>query len=181
LDQFIQSCSNQRTDQYGGSIENRARLLEEVFTGITNVFPANRIGVRISPNNAYNGMGSPDNIETFTYVVRMLDRLKASYVHMTVLPESNYEFFSLERLRENFSGFIIACGNFDKEKAEKALNAGVADLIAFGRPWISNPDLPARFQNNWTLNPPASPADMYFPSATGYTDFPFYEDSNLSF
>ena len=180
IDTFLQSKTNQRTDQYGGGIENRYRFLEEVVTAVTSVWPANRVGVRLSPNGSFNDMGSPDYREQFTYVASQLDRFGLAYLH--VMDGLGFGFhnlgepMTLTEFRQVFHGPLIGNCGYTQETAEKAIAEGRADLIAFGRPFISNPDLVQRFQHGWPLAEPAEMSDWYSPvGEKGYTDFPKYE------
>ncbi|MEM9586608.1 MAG: alkene reductase [Planctomycetota bacterium] len=177
LDSFLQSKSNRREDDFGGSVENRYRLLGEVVQAVTTVFPSNRVGVRISPNGSYNDMGSENYREQFTYVARELDKLDLAYLHvMDGLAFGFHELgepMTLAEFRQVFRGPLIGNCGYDQVTAEAAIAGGNADMIAIGRPFISNPDLIARFQNDWALNPNAEIADWYGPTgAKGYTDFP---------
>lgn len=182
LDTFLQSKTNHRKDQYGGSIENRYRLLGEVLEAMTSVFPADRVGVRLSPNGVFNDMGSPDYREQFLFAAKQLDQLGLAYLHvMDGLGFGFHELgepMTLGEFREVFSGPIIGNVGYDKQTADQAIKSGIADLIAIGRPFISNPDLVQRYRNDWPLNPDADVADWYTPAgANGYTDFPAYEDN----
>ena len=177
IDQFLQSKTNLRTDDYGGSIEKRARLLREVVEAVSSEWPANRVGVRISPNGIFNDMGSPDFREQFTYVATMLDRCGLAYLHIMDGLAFGFhtlgEPMTLAEFRRVFSGPLMGNCGYTLESAERAVADGVADLIAFGRPYISNPDLVERFRNGWPLAEPADMAAWYSPTgAKGYTDFP---------
>ncbi len=179
IDTFLQSRTNQRTDQYGGSVENRFRFLKEVVEAVTSVWPAKRVGVRLSPNGAFNDMGSPDYREQFTFVAGQLDGFELSYLHvMDGLAFGFHELgqpMTLAEFRRVFHGPLIGNCGYTQEAAEKAIADGQADLIAFGRPFISNPDLVARFQHGWPLADPADMSDWYSPNGEkGYTDFPNY-------
>ncbi|MGB3210728.1 MAG: alkene reductase [Desulforhopalus sp.] len=176
LDEFMQSRTNQRTDQYGGSIENRYRMLGEVLGAVTDVWSADRVGVRLSPNGVFNDMGSPDYREQFTYAAEQLDRIGLAYLHvMDGLAFGFHELgppMTLEDIRKVFHGPVMGNCGYTKEMAEQALDKAHADLIAFGRPFISNPDLVDRFAHNWTLNPEADMSTWYSPAgAEGYTDY----------
>ena len=182
LDTFLQSKTNQRTDNYGGSIENRYQIVSDVLTAVTSVFTADRVGVRLSPNGVFNDMGSPDYREQFLYVAEQLDKLGLAYLHvMDGLGFGFHELgtpMTLDEFRDVFSGPIIGNVGYNKETSEHAIASGSADLIAIGRPFISNPDLIQRYQNDWPLNPEAEVSDWYTPSGEkGYTDFPFYSES----
>ena len=185
LDQFLQTVSNTRTDDYGGSVENRFRLIREVITGVSSVFPLERIGIRLSPNGAFNGQGSEDNFETFSYAITELNKIGIGYLH--VMDGLAFGFhgkapvYRLFDVRKRFDGPIIGNCGYTQGTAEGAIGTGCADLIAFGRPYISNPDLVERFANGWPLAPGAPMTSWYsFPNndpSIGYTDFPVYSAS----
>jgi len=177
LDEFLQSKTNQRTDRYGGSIENRYRMLDEVVTAVTEVWPANRVAVRLAPNGAFNDMGSPDYREQFSYAARQLDRFGLAYLHvMDGLAFGFHELgdpMTLPEFRDLFHGPLMGNCGYDCGSAEAAIAAGHADMIAIGRPYISNPDLVERYAAGAELNPESDMADWYSPAgAEGYTDFP---------
>jgi 2,4-dienoyl-CoA reductase-like NADH-dependent reductase (Old Yellow Enzyme family) len=181
LDTFLQSKTNHRTDAYGGSIENRYRLIDEVVTAIKSVWESNRVGVRISPNGVFNDMGSPDYREQFTYVAEQLDKHDLAYLHiMDGLAFGFHELgeaMTLPEFRNVFSGPMIGNCGYDKASSESAVDSGQAEMIAIGRPYISNPDLVARYRNDWSIAADAEMSDWYTPSgAKGYTDFPTYAD-----
>ncbi|MBD3885670.1 nuclear transport factor 2 family protein [Phormidium tenue FACHB-886] len=185
IDQFLQSKTNQRTDQYGGSLENRYRFLKEIIEAILTVFPASRVGVRLSPNSAYNDMGSPDFRETFLYVAQQLNRYSLGYLALIDGLEFNGfhelgEPMGLAEFRDAFTGAIMANSGYTQETASAAIEAGNADLVGFGRPIISNPDLVERFANGWSLNPPTDTKVWYSLVQEGYTDFPAYSESQDS-
>jgi N-ethylmaleimide reductase len=179
LDQFLQSKTNQRTDEYGGSLENRFRLLKEVLEAVFTVWPANRVGVRLSPNGNFNDMGSPDFRETFLFAASQLEALGLAYLHVVDGLAFGFhelgEPMQLAEFREVFKGPLMGNCGYTQETAEAALKAGHVDLIAFGRPYLSNPDLVERFANGWELNPPADLSMWSAPGAEGYTDFPFHK------
>jgi len=179
IDNFLQSKTNQRTDQYGGSIENRYRFLKEIIEAIVSIWPANRVGVRLSPNGVFNDMGSPDYRDQFTYVATQLNSCGVSYLH--VMDGLAFGFHNLGEpmtladFRKAFHGPLIGNCGYTQAMAEQAIADGHADLIAFGRPFISNPDLVERFRNNWPLAEIAPISDWYSPTGEkGYTDFPAY-------
>ncbi|MGF1498366.1 MAG: alkene reductase [Elainellaceae cyanobacterium] len=179
IDEFLQSKTNQRGDRYGGSIENRFQFLKEVTEAVLTVWPANRVGVRLSPNGVFNDMGSPDYRETFLYVAAQLNTYSLAYLHiMDGLAFGFHELgepMTLAEFRSVFSGALIGNCGYTQATAEAAVQAGHADLIAFGRPYISNPDLVERFANGWDLAPDAEMAVWYSFDAEGYTTFPAYE------
>lgn len=180
LNQFLDSKTNKRSDQYGGSIENKYRLLGEVLAAVTEVFPAERVGVRISPNGVFNDMGSPDFRETYLYVIKELSKLGLGYVHiMDGLAFGFHEqgdAMTLGEFREHYKGVILGNCGYTKEDAEERLSEGLIDVAVFGRPYISNPDLVARFENNWPLNPYDDMSLWYTPGPEGYTDYTPYKE-----
>ena len=177
IDEFLQSRTNHRSDAYGGSVENRSRLLREVVEAVASVWTAERVGVRISPNGVFNDMGSPDYREQFSFVASMLDGFGLAYLH--VMDGLAFGFhnlgepMTLAEIRRLFRGPLMGNCGYTQESAEAAIAGGAADLIAFGRPYISNPDLVERFRNGWPLAEPAEMAVWYAPvGARGYSDFP---------
>src|SRR5471030_2434741 len=155
IDEFLQSKTNHRTDEYGGSVENRYRFLKEVVEAVTSVWQAHRVGVHLSPNGAFNEMGSPDYREQFTFVASQLDSFGLAYLHvidgLTFGFHKLGEAMTLAEFRKVFHGPLMGNCGYTKETAEKAIADGHADLISFGRPFISNPDLVERFRKNWRL------------------------------
>jgi len=183
IDEFLQSSTNERGDEYGGSKENRFRLLKEIVEALIadGSFPANRIGVRLSPNGVFGGMGSEDNFETFPYVAKELSKYGLGYLHvMDGLGFGYHNKCAVVRLydmKKNFEGTVISNVTLTKEIAEGIIRSGAADLVAFGRKYISNPDLAARFANGWPLNEdPPYETWWQHTGAKGYTDWPFYEE-----
>ncbi|WP_315862023.1 alkene reductase [Picosynechococcus sp. NKBG042902] len=179
LDTFLQSKTNHRTDAYGGSATNRCRLLLEILDAVTTVWDSRRVGVRFSPNGSFNDMGSPDFREQFTYAASQLNRYNLAYLHvMDGLAFGFHELgepLTLADFRAVYDGVLMGNCGYDRSSAETAIATGQADLIAIGRPFISNPDLVERYTNNWALNPDADMATWYAPTgAEGYTDFPTY-------
>ena len=175
LDQFFRDGTNHRTDAYGGSLENRARLLLEVLGAVTEIWNGNRIGVRISPVNPFNSMtdSQPDN--TFSYVADQLNRFGLAYLHVVEGEigdgTESTQSFDRQKLRQAFTGLYIANGGYNRDLGGATLAAGSADLIAFGSLFIANPDLPERFAINVPLNTP-DPATFYGGDEKGYTDYP---------
>lgn len=189
LDEFLQSCSNKRDDIYGGSFENRFRIVKEVIEAVKTVYPSTRIGIRLSPNGAFSSMGSADNYDAFMYYLAELNKLNLAYVH--VMDGLGFGFHNLCKqlkladARKVYDGIIIGNVGYDKLTAEGAINTGAADMIAFGRPYIGNPDLPARYQNNWPLTNASHEIYWTYPGfpdadpAVGYSDFPSYTPENV--
>ena len=178
INQFLDSKTNLRTDDYGGSPENKTRFLKEVMAAVLDVWPAQRVGVRLSPNGVLNDMGSPDFRETYLYVIKELNKLGLGYLHiMDGLAFGFHEMgepMTLAECRDAYDGVITGNCGYTKETAEERLAAGHADLAAFGRPYITNPDLPERMKNNWPLEPAEDMTFWYTPGADGYTDYKPY-------
>ena len=179
LDTFMQSRTNQRTDKYGGSIENRFQMLSEVLDAVLTVWDSSRVGVRLSPNGVFNDMGSPDYREQFLYAAKQLNEYNLGYLHvMDGLAFGFHELgepMTLKDFRSVYSGPMIGNCGYTQETAEAAIASGDADMIAFGRSFISTPDLVERFANDWELNPDAEVSDWYGAGGSkGYTDFPVY-------
>ncbi len=178
LDQFLRDGTNRRTDAYGGSLENRARLLLKVTEAVTGVWGAERVGVRISPVNSFNDMSDSHPELTFGYVTEQLNRFGPAYLHVVESAfgdsEQPAQGFDARKLRKIFNGAYIANSGYDRDRAAEALASGGADLVAFGAPFIANPDLPERFAMNATLNTPDQ-ATFYGGDERGYTDYPFLD------
>lgn len=181
IDEFLQSKTNHRSDRYGGSLENRYRFLQEIVESILTVWSSDRVGIRLSPNGSYNDMGSPDFRETFLYVAEQLNSYGLAYLHLLDGLAFGFhelgEPMTLTEFRAVFSGSLIGNCGYTQETAEAAIRDGHTDLIAFGRPFISNPDLVDRFANSWPLNPPADTKIWYSFDREGYVDFPVYQEA----
>lgn len=171
LDQFLQDGSNQRTDQYGGPIENRARLFLEVTDAVIGVWGANKVGVHIAPRGDSHSMKDSDPLSTFSYLVKELDKRRIAFIFSREYegPDSLGPM-----LKRHFSGVYIANEKFTKSSAEKAILEGRADAVSFGIPFISNPDLPKRFKENHPLNE-TNFSTLYADGPHGYTDYPNLE------
>ena len=180
IDQFLQSKTNQRNDRYGGTLENRYRFLDEIVRAVLSVLPPGRVGVHIAPNGNFNDMGSPDFRETFLYVAQRLNQYGLAYLH--VVDGLEFGFHELgtpmasEEFRQLFDGPLMANCGYTQATAKVSIQQGHADLISFGRPFISNPDLAERFAHGWPLNPPADQEVWYSFDEKGYTDFPRYKE-----
>ncbi|AYD64598.1 MAG: alkene reductase [Achromobacter sp.] len=168
LDQFLQDSTNHRTDQYGGSLENRARLLLEVVDACVAVWGADRVGVHLSPRGDAHTMGDSDPAATFLYVATELGKRGIAFV---CVREHEGQDSLGPRMKAAFGGVYIANEGYTRESAEAAIEAGRADAVAFGVPYIANPDLARRFELNAPLNTPV-PSTFYAQGATGYTDYP---------
>jgi N-ethylmaleimide reductase len=175
INQFLDSKTNHRQDRYGGSLDNRFRFLKEVLEAVLSVWRPDRVGVRISPNGVFNDMGSPDFRETYLFVANELDKFNLGYLHvMDGLAFGFHEQgdpMTLAEFRPLFKGMIIGNCGYDKKTAQQRISEGKADMIAFGRPFITNPDLPLRFKNNWPIDPADDMSLWYTPGAAGYTDY----------
>ena len=175
IDQFLQSKTNLRTDAYGGSIENRFKLLQEILQSVLTVWPKESVAVRLSPNGNYNDMGSPDFRKQFLYAAKQLDT-QIGYLH--VVDGVDFGLHSmgvpitLDEVRAIYKGPLMGNCGYTQQTAEVAIASGLADLIAFGRPYITNPDLVERFENGWPLAPKAHVTVWSAPGSEGYTDFP---------
>ena len=174
LDQFLRDGSNRRDDAYGGPIANRARLLLEVTEAVAEVWGAARVGVRISPVNSFNSMSDSDPDATFGTVAQALNRFGLAYLHVVERDSSDREpepSYDRRRLRNAFDGPYIANGSYDRLRGDWALASGGADLVALGKDFLANPDLPERFRRHAPLNQP-DPATFYGGDGRGYTDYP---------
>jgi len=184
IEQFLQSHTNLRTDRYGGSIANRARLLLEITQAAIEVWGANRVGVRLSPYGIANGSGEADPMPLYSHVITSLDSLGLAYLHF-IEPRSsgagraevNHQNVpsAMALFRPIWRGVLISAGGFTGESAEAAIVAGQADAIAFGRIFISNPDLPRRLRHGFPLTP-YNRATFYGGEAAGYTDYPVHDE-----
>ncbi len=171
LDQFLQDSTNKRTDAYGGPIENRARLMLEVTDAVISVWGAGRVGMHLAPRGDAHSMGDSDRLATFSYVARELGKRKIAFL---CAREHAGEGRIGPQLKKAFGGVYIANEAFTLETAERALAAGEADAVAFGKLFIANPDLPERFRRHAPLNTP-QPETFYAKGPQGYTDYPFLE------
>ena len=177
IDQFLQDGSNRRTDDYGGSVANRARFLLEVSDAVSDVWGAGQVGVRLGPSNSFNGMHDSDPVALFSYVAAELSHRHVGYLHV-IEPrvKGNVEvdgqsLVAAAMLKPIFGGTIIAAGGFQKSDAGAIIDRGDADLVAFGRHFISNPDLPARLKNNDALSD-YDRSTFYYGGEKGYIDYP---------
>ena len=178
FEQFINPTVNDRTDEYGGSIENRIRLLLETIDAVASEIGRDKVGVRISPFGRLFDMAPfEDEAETWVTVAAELQKRNIAYVHLsdqlTIGAERMPEGFA-KNFRESYRGTLMAAGGFDRDSAEAALEAGELDLIAFGRPFIANPDLVERMKNGWPLAVPDRETFYGNSGEKGYVDYPFY-------
>jgi N-ethylmaleimide reductase len=183
IDQFLQTGSNQRTDEYGGSIENRARFLLEVTAAVQSAWSEQRIGIRLSPAGGVNGIHDANPVETFGYVAERLNALdQLAYLHVVEAPvptsgPDDHKVCATELVRPKFERTLISTGGYSPETAERAVQKGLADLIGFGRLFIANPDLPERLRTGAPLNEPVVDT-FYSPGEEGYTDYPSLEEAH---
>lgn len=170
--QFMETGTNERTDEYGGSLENRLRLLGEVTDAVLQEWDAGRVGVRLSPGSTANGISDADPVETYGAAADLLAGRGLAYLHEVRSDLGSIS--STDLLRERFDGALITCGGYDRESGEEALQSGKADLVAYARYALANPDLPERF----LLDAPTNEWDestFYGGDAKGYTDYPFLD------
>ncbi len=179
LEQFLSPISNIRTDKYGGSIENRCRFVIDVITAISATIGKEKTGIRLSPYGEAGGMAFyPELDETYTYLAKELNKLKIVYIHlvdhssMGAIPVPDD---MVNTIRSCFKKTLILSGGFDKESAELELESGRANLIAFGRPFINNPDLVDRWKNDLPLSNDLKMNEFYTNDILGYTDYPIYK------
>jgi N-ethylmaleimide reductase len=184
IEQFLQSRSNRRTDQYGGSIDNRVRFLMEVTQAVVEVWGADRVGVRLSPYGVANDSGEADPMPLYTHAIQSLNPLGLAYLHFIEPRSSGSGRAEVDHknvpsamvlFRPIWKGVLISAGGFTGESAEAAIADGHADAIAFGRIFISNPDLPRRLQHGHKLTP-YNRATFYGGEEKGYTDYPVYDE-----
>ncbi len=168
IDQFLQDSTNKRDDIYGGSLENRARFLLEVTDAVTSIWGADRVGVHLAPRCDAHDMGDSNPLETFSYVVKELDKREIAFIFTR---EHQAEDSLTPKLRELFSGVFIGNEKYTKETAAKAIDSGLVDAIAFGMTFISNPDLVKRFEIDASLNE-VNLETIYTKNEVGYTDYP---------
>jgi N-ethylmaleimide reductase len=180
INQFIDSSTNHRTDIYGGSVENRARFLMEVAETVSQIWGPDRVGVRLSPLGTFNDMGDDDPEATYGYIAKALSEFRFAYLHIVNPAAAAIEKGQepdarsrrmLELIRATYRGSLMLAGGFDRDSAQAWLERGRADLIAFGRKFLANPDLPERLRSQQSLNAD-DPSTYYGGGAKGYTDYP---------
>jgi len=178
LDQFLRDGSNQRNDAYGGSLENRTRLILEVTQAVCDAVGAERVGIRLSPLQPFNDMKDSDPEATFSYVVEKLNHFGLAYLHVTEMgseaPGAAGPAFNIGKLREVWKGLYITNGGFDNARGNSAISEGRADAVAFGVPFLANPDLVTRLKAEAELNAPDMDT-FYGGDEHGYTDYPVME------
>ncbi len=183
LEQFLKDATNKRTDRYGGTAQNRARFLLEVVDAVSQVFGAERVGVRLSPHTRGDGIDDSDPAATYGHVAEALDERSIAYLHLieATAPDAPQaptpgRAALLPLIRQAFRGPLMVNGAYTRASAERIIAAGAADLVAFGRLFIANPDLAQRFRQNAPLNEPDQ-ASFHAGGAAGYTDYPLLESA----
>lgn len=177
IDQFLRDGTNHRDDEYGGNVENRMRFLNEVLDAVLETWPSSQVGIRLSPENSFNSMSDSNPQQHFNYFIAQLNARNLAYVHILegdmITSARNLDY---RALRDAFNGIYIANNDYDKDRAQSALTNGDCDLVAFGVPYLANPDLLYRYQNDLELNQ-ADENTFYGGDETGYTDYPFAEQN----
>ncbi len=179
IDQFLQSGTNQRTDRYGGSLENRLRFLLEVTEAVVGEWPKHRVGVRLAPGGTSNGIHDEDPAATFSAAAEALNAFALAYLHVVESPvgcssPNDHEISATELVRAHYQGTLISTGGYTPETAAHAVAEGKTDLVGFGRLFIANPDLPQRIELEAALNEPHRET-FYTPGPRGYLDYPTLE------
>ena len=179
LEQFLSPASNVRTDSYGGSIENRSRFVLEVATAVSDAIGKDKTGIRFSPYGVASDMSLyPEINATYDYLSKQLNSIGIAYIHLVDFTSMGAPIVPLEvkeTIRRNFNNTIILNGGYNKESAETDIENGLGDLIAFGKPFINNPDLVDRFEKNLTLSEDLKMDLFYMADEKGYTDYPAYK------
>ncbi len=179
LEEFLSPVSNQRTDEYGGSIENRCRFVLEVVESVGQAIGMDKVAIRLSPYGVNGGMTPyPEINDTYSYLATQLDRLGILYIHLvdhSAMGAPEVPLAIKQTIREKLRNTLILAGGYSRETAERDLQSGLADLIAFGRPFINNPDLVERMMNDWPLNDALDFDTFYSADEKGYTDYLPYE------
>jgi len=180
LEQFLSPVSNIRSDNYGGSIENRCRFVIEVVTAVAEAIGKGKTAIRLSPYGVASDMPHYPEIDaTYNYLSEQLNKLGIAYIHLVDHSSMGAPAVSVEVkkiIRNNFKNTIILSGGYEIERAEADIQSGMADLVAFGRPFINNPDLVERMQNNWSLSETLNMDLFYTAGEKGYTDYPLYKN-----
>jgi N-ethylmaleimide reductase len=179
LEQFLSPTSNLRKDEYGGTIDKRCRFVLEVVEAVVNAIGKDKTAIRISPYGVAGDMPNYPEIDaTYTYLTEHLNKLDIAYIHIIDHSSMGAPIVPMEikkRIRKLFSNAIILSGGYDRERAETDIESGLCDLVAFGRPFINNPDLVDRFKNNWELSKDLKMDLFYMSDSKGYTDYPTYK------
>jgi N-ethylmaleimide reductase len=184
LEQFLSPFSNIRSDEYGGSIEKRARFVLEVAQASADAIGKEKVGIRLSPYGAFNDMPAYSQVDaTYTYLAQELNKIGIAYIHLVDHSSQGAPEVPLaikQAVREAFKNTLILSGGYDLERADADIESGAADLVAFGRPFLSNPDLVERFENEWPLSTQIDFSTAYTPGEKGYTDYPAYSQAEVA-
>lgn len=184
LEQFLSPHSNQRTDSYGGSVENRSRFVLQVAKEVSDAIGKDKVGIRLSPFGVFNDMPHYPEVEvTYTFLAEELNKIGIQYIHIVDHSDGGAPAVpvSIKKIiRDKFNNTIILSGGYTSTRAEEHLSSGFADLVAFGKPFISNPDLIERMQKNLPLNNKLDASTFYTSDAKGYTDYPVFEDELIT-
>jgi N-ethylmaleimide reductase len=179
LEQFLSPSSNQRTDEYGGSIENRCRFVLEVVEAVGQAVGMDKVAIRLSPYGVNGGMVAyPEINDTYTYLAAELDKLGILYIHLvdhSAMGAPEVPAAIKKSIREKLRNTLILAGGYSRETAERDLESGMVDLIAFGKPFITNPDLVDRMKNDWPIDTNWDFDTFYTPDEKGYTTYPSYK------
>jgi N-ethylmaleimide reductase len=185
LEQFLSPISNIRNDNYGGSIENRSRFVLEVITAVIEAIGKGKTGIRLSPFGVASDMPHyPEIFATYKYLSEQLNNFGIAYIHLVDHSAMGAPVVPIElkkRIRDNFKNILILSGGYDKERAEADIQSGLGDLVAFGRPFINNPDLVERLKNNWPLSQDLKMDLFYTADEKGYTDYPAHKATSVQF
>lgn len=180
INQFLSDYTNKRTDKYGGSIENRSRFFFEILDAVTKVMPSDKVGVRLSPTGDKNDMATANPIEDYSYILQKMNGHSLAYVHFVEkfsrTDVDNHNEYVLMKVLENWNGFYLANGDYNRTDAINCIESGYADAVAFGRDFISNPDLPKRLEIGAPLNE-GNQQTYYGGGAEGYIDYPFLKQA----
>jgi N-ethylmaleimide reductase len=183
LEQFLSPYSNQRTDEYGGSLENRARFVLEVAKEVSEAIGKDKTGIRISPYGIFNEMPHYPEIDAaYTYLAEKLDQLGIAYIHIVDHSADGAPEVPLhikKTIRDRFKNTLILSGGYDVNRAEEDVTSGFADLVAFGKPFINNPDLVDRLKQGKPLHSVLDASTLYTPGEKGYTDYPVYAEERV--
>jgi N-ethylmaleimide reductase len=184
LEQFLSPHSNVRTDEYGGSVENRSRFVIEVAREVSEAIGKENVGIRLSPYGVFNDMPHYPEIDaTYSYLADELNKIGIAYIHLVDHSSGGAPEVPLKikkDIRQRFKNTLILSGGYDLNRAEEDLSSGFADLVAFGKPFISNPDLVERFKNQEPLNAALDATTLYTPGEKGYTDYPVYSKETVT-
>jgi len=181
LEQFLSPFTNLRTDDYGGSIEKRIRIVHETVSAVSGAIGPDKVGLRLSPFSLANDMTVySDTTETYLGVARKVNDIGIAYLHILENGEGAIPRALKKEIGKTFTQTIILAGNYDRDRAEDDIRSGLGNLIAFGRPFINNPDLVTRFRNNWPLSDNLDSSTFYNGDEKGYLDYRPYQDSAIA-